>query len=256
MNEESGSAVEPFINLHNASCSIFESKAVGIKIVVGITCVLSIIGSLLLILSYLVQKSRTRAREILAHISLMDLGVALANLVGLTVNFDRFYIHNGIPPVHMDYFCKIQAFFAMYCTLGSIFWTTSLAAYLYIVMLHRNNPKCSLYFLRSCYPLCYGLAIGITVWLLIIHKLGYAPYDSSGWCSLIVKDPVTMKTNLFVQVFAYDLWIYLAIVLIVLFYVAIRSFLSNQVSSGIRCNPKILNPQSCDCHACHACASL
>lgn len=227
---EVSSAVEPvpFINL-NAS-SIFVRKDRSIRAVVGFTCVLSIIGSSLIILSHLVQKNRTKAREILAHISLMDFGVALCNLIGLSVDFDRFYIYGEEPPVYIDYFCKIQAFFAEYCTLASIFWTTALAAYLFIVILHRKNPKYSLYFLRFCYIFCYGLAIGISAWLLGIHRLGYAPYDSSGWCSVIVKDPKTKESNLFVLVFAYDLWIYLAMILIIVFYVAIRSFLSNQVS--------------------------
>lgn len=232
MDTDDGSAVEPYIRLHNATSSIFEDKNISVRTVVGITCVLSISGSLLIILSYLIQKNRTKAREILVHISLMDLGVALSNLIGLSVYFDHFYSEGATPPVIIDYFCKIQAFFSMYCTLGSIFWTTALAAYLYIVILHHKNPKYSLYFLRFCCFLCYGLAIGISVWLLFIHKLGYAPYDSSGWCSLIVKDPnsPTQEVDLFVLIFAYDLWIYLAIILIVVFYVAIRSFLSNQVS--------------------------
>lgn len=228
MDVDVGSAVQPFITL-NAS-TIFDSKDIKIRTVVGFTCVLSIIGSLLIILSYLVQKNRTKAREILVHISLMDLGVALSNLIGLSVNFDRFYVHGEEPPVYIDYFCKIQAFFAEYCTLASIFWTTALAAYLFIVIQCRKNPTYSLYFLRFCYIFCYALAIGISVWLLSIHRLGYAPYDSSGWCSLIVKDPKTMDSNLFVVIFAYDLWIYLAIFLIIIFYIAIRSFLSKQVS--------------------------
>ena len=229
-----GSGAVPGIKLHNATTiSLFEDKDLTTRIVVGISCALSIIGSILLIISYLVQKSRTRSREILAHISLMDFGVGLSNLIGLSVYFDKFYSENGNlidPPAYIDYLCKTQAFFAEYCTLGSIFWTTALAAYLYIVILHHKNPKFSLYFLRFCYVLCYGLAIGITVWLLIVHRLGYAPYDSSGWCSLIVKDPATKKTSLFILIFAYDLWVYLAIVLIILFYIAIRSFVSNQVS--------------------------
>lgn len=217
----------PFINI-NTSASIFVSKNVRIRTVVGFTCVLSIIGSILIIISHLVEKRRTKAREILAHISLMDFGVSISNLIGLSVYFDRFYKY-GQPAAYINYFCKIQAFFAEYCTLASVFWTTALAAYLFIVILYRQNPKYSVYFLRFCYFFCYGLAIGISAWLLGKQKLGYAPYDSSGWCSLIVKDPNTKESNLLVLVFGYDLWIYLAIILIIVFYVAIRSY-SNRVS--------------------------
>lgn len=228
-----GSGTVPAIKLRNATIiDLFGDKDLSIRVVVGITCALSITGSVLLILSYLVQRSHTRSREILAHISLMDLGVALSNLIGLSVYFDQFYTKNHEivePPAYINGLCKTQAFFAEYCTLGSIFWTTALAAYLYILILHQKSPKFSLYFVRFCYILCYGLAIGITVWLLIVGRLGYAPYDSSGWCSVIAKDPESKETSMFIAIFAYDFWVYLAIVLIILFCIAIWSFISSKV---------------------------
>lgn len=223
---------QPFYSLINGSA--FEDKNLGIRTVVGITCGLSIIGSLLIILSYIIhKKNRTKSREILVHISLMDLGVGLSNLIGVLVYYDQFYSYSDDgfyeAQVYIDNLCKTQAFFAAYCSLGSIFWTTALAGYLYIAILYHQNPKFSVYFLRFCYFLCYGLAFTISIWLVLSHKLGYSPFDSSGWCSLIVKDPVSGKSNLFVVVFAYDLWMYFAIFLIIVFYIAIRSFLSNQV---------------------------
>jgi G protein-coupled receptor 157 len=235
-----GAITAPIIRLHNASLIsvVFSDKDVNIRAVVGTTCVLSIIGSVLLIVSYFAQKNHTKAREILAHISLMDLGVSLSNLIGLSVYFDQYYAIGGVlndspPPLYIRSFCKIQAFFAVYCTLGSTYWTTALAAYLYIVILHHKNPNFSLYFLRFCYILCYGLSIGISIWLLASGRMGYSPYGASGWCAVDVKNPVTKETDIFLSVFAYDLWIYLAIVLIILFYVAIRIYLSNQVSFSV-----------------------
>lgn len=230
------SIIEPFTIL--PPISVFHKKDVGIRAVVGITCVLSIIGSILIIFSYLVQKKRTKSREILAHISVMDFGVAMSNLIGVAVYFDRFYINSDGSekdhPKYIDVFCEMQAFFALYCTLGSIFWTTALAGYLYVVILHHRNPKYSLYFLRFCYILCYGLAIFISLWTVITKKLGYAPYDSSGWCSVIVKNPLkNEEVDFYIIVFAYDLWVYLAIILIIIFYVAIRGFISIQVSKPI-----------------------
>lgn len=219
--------VQPF-TLQPAS--VFRDKDVGIRTVVGITCALSIMGSLLIILSYLFQTKRTKSREILAHISVMDFGVATSNLVGLSVYFDRFYADGDTAPTYIDRLCKTQSFFAMYCTLGSVYWTTALAGYLYITIVYRKDPSYSLHFLRFCYFLCYGLAFGISLWLILTKRLGFAPFDSSGWCSLIVEDPTTHKVNLFVSIFAYDIWIYLAILLIILFYVAIKSYISYEVS--------------------------
>ncbi len=210
-----------------------------IRAVVGITCCLSIIGSLLIIFSYIVQKKRTRAREILVHISVMDLGVGLSNLIGLSVFFNKYYFRNNEaiePAAYIIGMCKTQAFFAAYCTLGSIFWTTALAGYLYIIIVCRRNPKYSVYFLRFCYFFCYGFAIAISLWLVLIGKLGFSPHDSSGWCTLIVTNPETEESDFFIAVFANDLWIYLAIILIVIIYVALKCFLSNQVGVAINFN--------------------
>ena len=144
---------QPLIPILTNASIIFREKDVGIRAVVGVTCCLSIIGSLLIILSYIVQKDRTKIREILVHISVMDLGVSLANLIGVAVYFDRYYqkIHGAhIAPVYIDNMCKTQAFFAAYCTLGSVFWTTALAGYLYVVILYHREPKYSIYFARFC----------------------------------------------------------------------------------------------------------
>lgn len=226
-----GSGDQPYIIVKNATVrEIFRDKSLGIRTAVGVTCCLSIIGSLLIILSYVLQKKRMKIRELLVHISLMDLGVSLANLIGVTVSFDQYYTRVNGPPVYIDNMCKTQAFFAAYCTLGSVYWTTALAGYLYFVILYQKEPKYSIYFIRFCYILCYGLAFGISLWLVLRKKLGYSPYDSSGWCSLIAKDPTTGRNDLFIVIFAHDLWMFLSIFLIILLYVAIRSFLSNQVS--------------------------
>lgn len=218
------------ISYINISIAI-KDKDIGMRAAVSVSCILSILGSLLIIISFIIQKHRTKAREILVHISFMDLGVGLANLIGALVYFDRFYeTVDGASP-HIDHLCKTQAFFAEYCTLTSIFWTAALAAYLYLVILHHRQPILAQIFLRACYFVCYGLALLISVWLVLTDRLGYSPYDSSGWCSLIALDPKTGETDMFVLVFAYEIWVYLAAILIVIMYLAIRGFLSNQVNT-------------------------
>ena len=67
-------------------------KQIGVRIAVWITCSLSMLGALLIIFSYVFFKSmRSRAREILVHISIMDFLVAASNLTAAAVDFDRFY---------------------------------------------------------------------------------------------------------------------------------------------------------------------
>lgn len=209
-----------------------EFKSTPLRIVVGIFCALSIIGSLLIVFSYLCFKNRrTKAREILVHISLMDLGVALANIIGLSVYFDKYYFKSGYDiSENIANLCKAQAFFAGYFTIGSVFWTVSLMAYLYFRIIH-SRTKHALYFLRFCYVFCYGLPLIIFLWLVFTGRLGYSPYDSAGWCTLITKDPLKRgKVDIFVTLLGNDLWIYLAFVLIPLLYISIKLYVSNKVS--------------------------
>lgn len=238
----SGGSIVPFIPLIISNSSVFKQKEVVARVIVGVSCSLSITGSLLIILSYFLQKNRTKAREILFNISLMDFGVGMANLIGISINFDQYYIISNDGTIstsepHINDVCKTQAFFAMFCTLVSVFWTTALAMYLYIVILHHNKPLHAVYFVRFSYIICYGLPLGVTLWACLTARLGYAPFDSTGYCSLITIDPSeTNDTDLFAAVFGYDLWMYLAGFLIIVSYVAIKCFLSYQViSSNVVC---------------------
>lgn len=230
-----GSIVVPFFPLIISNVSAFKNKHVEARVVVGVSCCLSIIGSLLIILSYILQKNRTKARGILFHISLMDFGVGMANLIGLSVYFDKYYVYSkdGNPidiSKSIECMCKVQAFFAEFCTLASLFWTTALAGYLYVVILYHNKPLYAVYFVRFSYVCCYGLTFGVSLWACLTGKLGYAPYDSAGWCSLITIDPLNVnKKHLFAALFGFDIWMYLAGFLIIVLYVAIRLFLSHQV---------------------------
>ena len=218
-------------------------KDVAMRAVVGVSCGLSIIGSLVIILSYILfKKRRTRAREILLHISLMDLGVALANLIGLSVYFDQYYIYNlyinasyGVPR-YIDGLCKTQAFFAIYCTHASVLWTIALAGFLYFVIVYQKS-RIATYFLWSSYIFCYAVPFLVTMWLVLTKRLGYSPFDSSGWCSLIVTIAFTSdgqsyrQINLVTTIIGYDLWVYLAFVTIPIFYLSIRCHLANMVSA-------------------------
>ena len=200
------------------------------------SCCLSILGSLLIILSYILfKKRRTRAREILLHISLMDLGVALSNLIGLSVYFDHYYFEHkqnySDVRASIKCLCHTQAFFSFYCTYASILWTIALAGFIYFLITHHKT-RIAIHFHRFSYVVCYGLPLLVSLWLILTKKLGYSPLDSSGWCSLITRDLETGEVDRFVTVFGYDLWVYLAVVTIPILYVSVRSYISNQVSKS------------------------
>lgn len=254
----------------------FKTKEAGIRIVVILTCSLSVIGSLLIILSYACFKQlRSKPREILMHISLMDFGVSLANLIGAAVYFDDYYnipdehdsnsslVPGSLTPAHpiminrelnsvasesdrtlsatqtIEGLCATQAFFAGYFTLGSILWTIFLSIYIYLFLLyHQTKPKLPHYSVFTSYLVSYGVPVIIMLWLVLTDRLGYAPYNSSGWCSLTIQNPSTGKADYYAAVFGNDLWIYLALFLIPILYLASRDYIHKYLVSPatIHCN--------------------
>ena len=239
-------------NITNASVELLLPKDAKMRTVVGVSCCLSILGSLLIILSYILfKKRRTRAREILLHISLMDLGVALANLIGLSVYFDRYYAYHFRinpsyeVPAYIEGLCKTQAFFATYCMYASVLWTIALAGFLYFLIIYQKS-KIATYFLWSSYVICYAVPLLVTMWLATTNRLGYSPYDSSGWCSLIVTVSLDFEgvwhrnIDMFLTILGYNLWVYLAFVTIPMFYLSIRYHLAGKVSDK-SCNIHHMN---------------
>ena len=205
----------------------FIDKQIDERVVICVTCGLSILGSLLIILSYVCFRSlRTRTREILVHISVMDLGCAATNLVGAAAYFDQYYrrdhcfgqdisVHPRVCPVNatINALCVTQAFFAGYFTYGSILWTLSLSLYLYFLIAHHDTSLAK-YCRWLSYVVCYALPLCVCVWLLVTGHLGYSPYESEGWCALRGVNPLTRERSYVVSVIGYDLWIYMVMVLI------------------------------------------
>ena len=223
------------------------SKNQGIRAVSGISCILTIFGSLLIVLSYVCFRGlRTRARFILVHLAIADMGVGISNLVGISVNFDKYYLHSHtaseIEPfkpnsTDIGHLCKTQAFFAEYCTLSSVLWTMCLAAYMYLLIINKSQKQMK-YFMWFSYLFCYGMPLLVSIWMMFTGRLGYAPYDSSGWCSIIVVLPYKQwwegnaprtDVDLFSNILGYDLWIFMTIILIMLLYISVYCYVKQEV---------------------------
>ena len=205
------------LSYRNSSNNPSFDKDAYVRVVVGITCTLSFFGAFLIILSYCLFKDlRTTVRLILVHLSIMDLGSALAHLVGVTVYFDSFYvftpmkydavgniIFKNFSPI-IDNLCRAQAFCSVYFNYGAFLWTASLAVYLYFRIVHLGAQQSKLVFWLSC-VFSYLAPVPLAVWLLFQGYIGYSPFGSAGWCGLKIIDPFTLKKNIFVTVIGYDL---------------------------------------------------
>ncbi len=215
-----------------------------LRIIVGLTCFLSIFGALLIILSYVLFKQlRTTTRLVLVHISLMDFGVAVANLTGILVDFNKYYFDplngnytkDGWPilkaPSPIIYsLCNTQAAFAVFFTSGSILWTTSLSVYLYFRIVHHNTPNVARNVLWIVTFLSYLFPTIFVAWTFFTGRLGYSPYDSEGWCGERMVDLTTGKRQIVLSIIEYDLWICMTYFLVPILYVSILVYVRKEVS--------------------------
>ena len=215
--------------------------------VIYLTCSLSIIGSLLIIITYILFRDlRTNVRLILLHLSIMDLGIGLANLIGTAINFNKYYTaHRRSNFDLMDGVCRTQAVFAAYSTYGSILWTNCLAVYLYFAVVHRISKKAAACLMSFMSLFCYLLPVLLTCWLIVTHKLGPSPYGSGGWCAIVDVDPITGVRNNFTVSFGYDMWIYLTFILVPILYIGTRFHINLKVliNSNFVLQPCIINYQ-------------
>ena len=220
-------------------------KPLVFKVVVGTTCALSILGSLLIIISYVLFKDlRTQARLILAHLSVADLGVGASNLFGIAYGFDSHFNNSNtagdswlLSPPSVDKLCKAQAFTAHFFTISSVLWTMALAVYMYTVITRLKlvalAVKVSRSFLWSSCVFCYGMSLLVTVWMLCTTppKLGFSPYDAGGWCSTIIykKDHHKVKINYMSSILGYDLWIITTCIFIIAIYTSLHFYVRQEV---------------------------
>lgn len=222
--------------------SVFVRETLTPRAVVGATCFLSMIGSAMIIFTFIAFKHlRNHTRHILFHLSLMDFGVAAANFIGAIVYFDHYY-YNGYNSLTdtfdvsdtIRYSCQIQAAVAVTCNNSSILWTIAVAVYLHFRIVTHSNVEQHKVFFRSLVIcmliICYGLPILLTVWLAFTDRIGFAPYDSAGWCTLIVLSFPNKTKDLYADVFGNDLWVYIAFIVIPLLYFSIKFHTKHQVN--------------------------
>ncbi len=135
-----------------------------LEILVGTTCILSILGASLIILTYVAYKDlRTTARQLLVNLSVADWIVAASHFVGI------FHYKTFIPQYNRHYrsntdtLCSVQGAFAMFSTVASFLWTISLAAYMFTIIVWRR-PKLAKRLVVLFYLVCWGIPTILTIW--------------------------------------------------------------------------------------------
>ena len=204
-----------------------KSEYFWIQLMSGVICILSILGSLAIIIAFvLVKDIRSKARELLVHISLMDIMYSTANLVGLALPYHKVFLNRLNTSDAYLHVCKAQAFIAVYGTIGSVLWTLGLAVYLYYRIVSRD-ANVTVRLVRMLYVVCYALPLYVTIWLLMEDWLGY-PHNvlqGGGWCS--VKGDI----DILVLLMTYDIWMWLGILILVPLYLVIHVHVKYEVST-------------------------
>ena len=149
-----------------------------LKVLSGITCLLSILGAGLIIATYIAFGDlRTVARQLLVNLSLADITVAASHFVGLAAlrveNYETPYNSDGSGEgvgnysTEQDTLCKVQGGFTMFGTLASFLWTLALGFYmLMVIVLKRTDVTRYLVFLY--YPVCWGVPLTLTLWFGLV----------------------------------------------------------------------------------------
>lgn len=162
-----------------------------LNVSVGIVCLLSILGSTSIIFSFVIfRELRTAGRFILLNLSVADLIVALANLLGAAISpqfhdmTDPSDINNSTSLLALS--CKIDAFFGLFATDSSILWTIVLLSYLYITLhCFRPSRSCFKVSMTICMIICWGLPLAISLWFIIEGYFGFQSGFSPGFCTFI-----------------------------------------------------------------------
>ncbi|KAJ7398768.1 Solute carrier family 2, facilitated glucose transporter member 5 [Pitangus sulphuratus] len=181
------------------------------RAVVLVSCVLSCVGSSLLLCSHaLWPELRTRPRQLLLYLSLADLLSALSYFYGVLQDFDR-----------TSWDCVLQGALSTFANTSSFFWTMAIALYLYLTIVRGSPTGTGL--LCCFHAVSWGVPLGITVAAVALKKIGYdASNVSVGWCwvNLDAEDRVLW------MLLTGKVWEILAYVTLPVLYILIKKHIS------------------------------
>ena len=145
------------------------------RMLLSISSGLSIIGSFLIILTYVLYKDiQTVSRYIIVCISISDLLTTLSNITGVFMTPD---IGGEDTP------CVLQSFVGSTAVLCSFLWTMMLAVFLYITLVKENLSLAEQLVWPWSHLVCWLIPLAINVCALCLRKLGNSHDDtSSRWC--------------------------------------------------------------------------
>ncbi|XP_074654063.1 G-protein coupled receptor 157-like [Tubulanus polymorphus] len=154
-------------------------------ILVIVSCVFSIIGGAVIMLSYMcLPQIRTAARRLVVYLTVADLLTAIGNLVGMT----RYVVLSNEGRIgcgkvdDLREICVVQSALTTYSAMCSLFWTVALAVYLYMNIACRDAWRARRSVLY-CHIVSWGIPGVIVLTAAIGNVLGDDLSETTvGWC--------------------------------------------------------------------------
>ena len=181
-----------------------------LRVVVGVTCVVSVCGASLIILTFIAFKDlRTLARQQLVNLSVADIMVAGSHLLGIVAlrveshgsadyltdadgnyNLTNVSASNSTPVgTAVGTLCRVQASLTMCGTIASFLWSLALGFYMLTIIVLRR-PDFARYLLVLYYPVCWLIPLAMTLWFALVKPtyFGFSQSDigMTVQCILIV----------------------------------------------------------------------
>ena len=150
----------------------------------------SMMGSTLIILTFIIWKDiRTVARAIVVFLAIADFFTAAGYLFGSLVN----YLHERghYSPHQYEILCETQSFITTAFPISSFLWTSYLAIYLYVAIVH-SNPILAKKLVVLFHITGWGIPLAICLPALLTGRLGSSNDETSvNWCfvSLNITNP-------------------------------------------------------------------
>ena len=198
-----------------------EANAAINRVLTTISGSLSLLGTSLIIATYIAWKDfRSTSRRILVYISIADFFIAGSNLVGV------WHRH-----AENDVLCEAQSFVTTTACLWSFFWTTFLAAFMYMTVAKKKRNKAEI-MLKVFHAFGWGIPIIIVGTALGLNKLGNdKDFYTSGWCW--ISSALTNEERYLWMLLTGKAWEIAAYVLCSTFYLMLKCHIHKEVSDNI-----------------------
>ncbi|XP_061700551.1 G-protein coupled receptor 157 [Syngnathoides biaculeatus] len=178
------------------------------QVVVLCSCVMSFLGSSLIIITYAsLADLRTTARKLLLFLSVADWLSAVSYAFGVWRVFD-----SDSPD------CVAQGAISTFANTSSFFWTVAIAVYLYVFIV-QSSQRAADSLVLVFHLVSWGVPLAITVAAVCLNKIGYTASEVSvGWCWVRIHTPDRVLWMLL----AGKIWEFLAYLTLPVLYILIK----------------------------------